>query len=472
MLFKQFEDKGLSQYSYMVGCEKEGIAAVIDPRRDVDIYVNYATEHKLKIRYILETHIHADFASGTTALAEESGAEVLVSSYDTAEKYVYSFKHTDLVDGQKINLGCATLEAMHTPGHTPEHISFLVYDNEKSVTEPVSILSGDFLFMGSLGRPDLLGEEEKMKLAKRLFQSVNNKLPNLKDELLVYPGHGAGSLCGANLSKGNNSTMGTEREVNIYIKEKLSEEEFIKKIFSNTPPFPEYYLRMKEYNAKGQEVFKELPKPKGMDAKDFENIAVEEGVIIDTRHPLAFGGAHIPDSINLAMGAANSFWAASVIPYDVPVYLVLENESDLEETVRSLMRVGMDDIKGYLKPGFAGWVSYGADFRDIPQASALFLDDMMDAGEDLMVIDVRPKTEWLTGHIKGARNIYLGELQDKMDKLGKNDQTIFCICGGGHRSSIAASILQAAGFEMVYNVYGGMSSWKAAGLNMAGLDND
>ena len=464
MLFKQFEDKGLSQFSYIVACEKEGVAAVIDPKRDVDTYVSFAKENNLKIKYILETHIHADFASGSMELAGETGAELLLSSYDTGEKYEYGFAHTELKDGQKVSIGSTVeLQVLHTPGHTPEHISFLVFDLEKSKDEPVIMLSGDFLFMGSLGRPDLLGENEKIALAKRLYNSINTKLEGLRNELEIYPGHGAGSLCGANLTKGSHSTMGTEREVNIYLREKMTEEEFLKKIFETTPPFPDYYLRMKEYNAKGQPVFGKIPQPAGLDATTFEELTLN-GVVVDTRHPLAFGGAHIPDSININMGDALSFWAAWVVPYDMPVYLVMENENELDHAVRSLMRVGLDNVQGYLKPGFQAWIANGEDFRDIPQASALFLDDMMDAGEKLTVLDVRTDSEWKEGHIKGARHIYLGELKDKLDKLPKNDETIFCICGGGHRSSIAASLLQAAGYEMVYNVYGGMNAWKAAGL--------
>ena len=465
MFFKQIEDKGLSQFSYFVACENEKVAAVIDPKRDVDTYIQMAAEYGFKIKFILETHIHADFASGSLELAAKTGAEIMASAYDTNEKYEYSFKHTELSDNQVIGIGNSVeLKVLHTPGHTPEHISFLVYDLSESKTDPKIFLSGDFLFMGSLGRPDLLGEAEKLALAKRLYNSVSTKLSDLKDELLVYPGHGAGSLCGANLTKGSHSTMGTEREVNIYLKEKMTEEEFLNKIFSTTPPFPMYYLRMKEYNAKGQPVLGEIPKPAHMDANSFEEEAVPFGVVVDTRHPLSFGGAHIPDSININMGDALSFWAAWVVPYDLPVYLVTEHENEIEPAVRSLMRVGLDNVKGYLKPGFNGWIASGADFRDIPQASALFLDDMMDAGEKLTVLDVRTDSEWKEGHIKGARHIYLGELKDKLDKLPGNEETIFCICGGGHRSSIAASILQAAGFEMVYNVYGGMNAWKAAGL--------
>ncbi len=466
MFFRQIEDKGLSQFSYFIACEIDKIALVVDPKRDVDTYMDLAAQHGYKIKYILETHIHADFASGANELANLSGAELMLSSYDTGEKYEYTLKHTELVDQQEILLGKSVkVKVLHTPGHTPEHLSFILFDAVDSFEQPKIFLSGDFLFMGSVGRPDLLGEVEKLALAKKLYHSINTKLQGLHDNVLVYPGHGAGSLCGANLTKGSHSTMGTEREVNVYLKEKMTEDEFLSRIFASTPPFPEYYLLMKETNAKGQALLGGIPSITSLDAAQFENDALSDGVVLDLRHPLSFGGAHIPDALNINMGDELSFWAAWVVPYDMPIYLVVEHEIDLEHAIRSLMRVDLDNIGGYLKSGFNAWVASGADFRDIPQASVLFLDDMMDAGEKLTVLDVRTDSEWKEGHIKGARHIYLGELKDKLDKLPGNDETIFCICGGGHRSSIAASILQAAGFEMVYNVYGGMNSWKAAGLS-------
>lgn len=465
MLFKQFEDKGLSQFSYFIGCEKTKIAAVIDPRRDVDIYEEFARENKMEIGFVFETHIHADYASGAKELANRTGARLMLSAYDDGEKYEYSFAHEELRDGDIIELETVRFKVLHTPGHTPEHISFLVYDLERTADEPQAMLSGDFLFIGSLGRPDLLGEDDKRPLAQKLYKAVNTKLKDLHDDLEIFPGHGAGSLCGSGMSKSEHSTLGFERKTNPYL-QGLSESEFLDKILGSAPPFPKYYLRMKEQNAAGPAILGEIKKPKAMDVKEFASNGCFEGVILDTRHPISFGGAHLEDSINIGMIDSLSFWAAWVLEYDRPIYLVVEDEDEVETVVRSLVRVGLDDVKAYLKPGISGWIAKGEDFMDIPQVSVRFLDDMIDAGEKLTVLDLRSDAEWNDGHIKGARHIYLGNLQDHIGKLPIKDDTIFCICGGGFRSSIACSILQKEGFEMVYNVMGGMAAWKAAGFSV------
>lgn len=463
MLFKQFEDKGLSQFSYFIGCEKTKIAAVIDPRRDVDIYEDFARENKMKISFVFETHIHADYASGAKELAQNTGARLMLSAYDEGEKYEYSFAHEELGDGDIIDFETVRFKVLHTPGHTPEHISFLVYDLERSSSEPLAMLSGDFLFIGSLGRPDLLGEGDKKPLAQKLYKAVNEKLKDLHDELQIFPGHGAGSLCGSGMSKSASSTLGFERQTNPYL-QGLSEAEFLDKILGSPPPFPEYYLRMKALNSAGPAILGGIPTPKAMDVKEFSANGCFEGVILDTRHPISYGGAHLEDSINIGSPDTLSFWAAWVLEYDRPIYLVVEDENEIDHVVRSLVRVGLDDIKAYLKPGIAGWIAKGEDFMDIPQVSVRFLEDMIDAGEKMTLIDLRSDSEWNDGHIKGARHIYLGNLKDKTDKLAKKDDTIFCICGGGFRSSIACSILQKEGYEMVYNVMGGMGAWKAAGF--------
>jgi hydroxyacylglutathione hydrolase len=460
MLIHQFVAKGLSHFSYAVGSKETHEVAIIDPERDIKTYLNYAAENRLKITHVLETHIHADFASGAHELAVKTGAELLLSAYDKGEKYEYAFPHGELHDHDLVHVGNVTLKVLHTPGHTPEHLSYLVYTGDAE--KPNALISGDFLFVGSLGRPDLLGEDAKEKLAHQLYASVQNQLKGLPDDVEVYPGHGAGSLCGSGMGSAASSTMGEERRQNPYLKD-LKEDEFVKKILAASPEFPEYYLKMKALNAKGAPILEGLTRlGKPLDVDEFEAHACAEGVILDVRHPLTFGGGHIDGSINIGMPDQLSFWAAWVMPYDRPIYLVVNDESQVRPSIQALVRVGLDNIKGYLKPGFIGWVNAGQDFIDLPQASVHALNDFIDAGEKVTILDVRSRNEWNDSHIDGAKHIYLGDLQKSLKKLPDTDETIFCICGGGNRSSIAASILMKNGYENVYNIFGGMTAWEAA----------
>jgi hydroxyacylglutathione hydrolase len=461
MILHQFEAKGLSHFSYAVGDKAAGEIAIIDPERDIQTYISYAAENRLKIKYILETHIHADFASGAKELAVKSGAELLLSGYDKGEKYEYQFEHTAIKDGDTFSVGNIMLEVLHTPGHTPEHISFLLYDKGKPEKEPLAIFSGDFLFIGSVGRPDLLGEAEKLSLAKKLYHSVTEKLKSLPDSLEVYPAHGAGSLCGAGMSKASSSTLGDERKYNPYL-QKLTEQEFTDKILAIVPPFPEYYLRMKKMNAEGPKILDGLPVPKGITPEEFIKIVEKKETIVDVRHPLTFGGGHIEGAINIGMGDQLGFWGAWFISYEKPVYLVIDDEAKLRDYVQALIRVGYDNITGYLKPNFSSWANRGNDFEDLPQASVHSLNIFKDLGEKITIIDVRSDSEFAEGHIKGAKHIYLGYIPDRLKELPGKEDTIFCICGGGSRSSLAASMLLKHGYENVYNVFGGMTAWKAA----------
>jgi hydroxyacylglutathione hydrolase len=461
MILHQFEAKGLSHFSYAVGDKDAGEIAIIDPERDIQTYLAYAAENRLRIKYILETHIHADFASGARELSSKTDAGLLLSGYDKGEKFEYKFDHKELKDGEIINIGKVKIQVLHTPGHTPEHISFLTFDTEKSTTEPAAMFSGDFLFIGSVGRPDLLGEEDKMPLAKKLYRSVTEKLKNLPDSLEVYPGHGAGSLCGAGMSKALSSTLGDERKHNPYL-QTLSEKEFTDKILGIVPPFPEYYIRMKKMNSEGPKILDGLPAPKGLTADEFAKIVEKHETIVDVRHPLAFGGGHIEGAINIGMGDQLGFWGAWFIPYNKPIYLVIDDESKLRDYVQALIRVGYDDIAGYLKPNFSSWANKGKDFEDLPQASVHSLNIFKDLGEKLTIVDVRSDGEFEEGHIKGAKHIYLGYIPEKLKELPGKDDMIFCVCGGGSRSSLAASLLLKRGYENVYNVFGGMTAWKAA----------
>ncbi|RYD83313.1 MAG: MBL fold metallo-hydrolase [Sphingobacteriales bacterium] len=464
MIFQQFEAKGLSHFSYAVGSKEEAEIAIIDPERDIKTYITFAAENRVKISYILETHIHADYASGARALAERTGAKLFVSAYDTNQKYAYNFPHNDIKEGEKIEIGKTVIEALHTPGHTPEHISFLVYDKERSADQPVSMLSGDFLFVGSVGRPDLLGDGDKLPLAKQLYNSIQTKLKNLPDSLEIYPGHGAGSLCGAGMSDAQHTTLGLEREANPYLQQ-LTEQEFTDKILGSIPHFPEYYLRMKQLNSDGAPLLESLAKTPALTPEEFAKAIGEKCIVLDVRNPLAFGGGHIDGAINIPSTDQMSFYGPVVLSYYLPIYLVVEDVSKVRDYVQALVRVGIENIQGYLQPNFNSWVNRGNDFTDLPQASVFALQDFMDIGEAISVIDVRSASEWKSGHIKGAKHIYLGDLINSSKSLPKDkEEPVFCLCGGGFRSSIASSVLMKMGYENVYNVFGGMTAWKGAGL--------
>jgi hydroxyacylglutathione hydrolase len=458
MRIERFEVPGLAHYSYLI--VSAGCAAVIDPRRDIDVYLDYAAARDLKITHVLETHIHADYASGARELVEDTGAEAWLSGHDEGEDFQYRFPHRDFRDGEELDLGEARVVAMHTPGHTPEHLAFLVY--ERGREHPLALLSGDFVFVGSLGRPDLLGEAAKHRLAGELYQSVHERLKHLPDGVQVLPAHGAGSLCGAGMGERPFTTLGYERASNIFFGMR-SREEFIDTILRTVPPFPEYYKRMKRVNSEGAKPLGGIPDGGALAPEDFETmIEKKNAVVIDLRRPEAFGGAHVPGAFSIGGDQNLSMWAAWVVPYDKPILLVGEENSDCEAARRSLIRVGLDDICGYLRGGMRSWILEGYPQEHVPQISVYELAEKMRGG-GASVLDVRTAGEWNSGHVQGATHIMAGELPQRLSQVPR-DREVYLVCGSGYRSSVASSVLRRAGYESVHNVIGGMTAWKAAGL--------
>lgn len=459
MIFERFEDDGLAHFSYAVGDKSAERLAIIDPRRDIDVYLDFAASRRVRITDVLETHVHADFCSGALELATRTGATLWESAYDDGERFRVSFPHRDLEDGDVVALGGVHLEAVHTPGHTPEHLSFLVYDEERSDTVPQVLLSGDFLLIGGVGRPDLLGEEAKRELADSLYASVHEKLLRLPPGIEIRPAHGAGSLCGSGMSVRPMSTLGLERELNPYLDEALSQEEFVDKVLSELPPFPDYYRRMKAVNSEGPPPLDGLPEPAPLHAGDMRRLVEhEDHVVVDLRHQLAFGGGHIEGAYGIHGDDRLSQWAAWVLPYDRPILLVGEPGQDLELAVRRLVRVGLDRIEGYLEGGIQTWVSAGYDLRSLEQLPIPRLRSALQKDEGLRVLDVRTDGEWEAGHIEGALHVFAGELQDRLHEV-PDDGPLAVICGSGYRSTLAASLLQRAGRGRVLNVPGGMGAW-------------
>lgn len=462
MIFERIEVPGLSHYSYILGCPADGRIVVVDPKRDVDTYLRFARAKKVKISHILETHIHADYASGARELAERSGAEVWASQYDAGETFEVQFPHTDVADGDTLQIGPVRIEAMHTPGHTPEHLSFLVYDTNRSQSMPMAMLSGDFLFIGSLGRPDLLGEEAKLALAKKLYKSVR-KLDTLPDGIEIHPAHGAGSLCGAGMSGRPTSTLGYERVANPYLDPSLTETELIDRILGSVPPFPEYYKRMKRVNSDGAPSLgqRSIPPVAPTQVADSINNGL---VVIDLRDQRSFARNHIPGSFGIGEGNLLAVWASWVVPYDTPILLVANDQEAANNAARALSRVGLDTVAGYLDGGIDAWQQSDLPLEHYADISPSELHAALERGEPMQVIDVRSDNEWNAGHIDGAVHLFGGELEKNLDQLPDRDATLAIVCGGGYRSTVAASVLRRNGFSNVVNMVGGMGAWRKDNL--------
>jgi hydroxyacylglutathione hydrolase len=457
MNIQQFEVPGLAQYSYIVSSGK--LAIVIDPMRDIDRYTTYAAQQGLTITHVTETHIHADFASGASALAEATGAELALSACDAGELYRYSMPHRSLRDGDELTLGTATLRVLHTPGHTPEHLSFVLFDAQRSASEPAAIFTGDFLFVGSLGRPDLLGESEKQRLAHDLYRSLHHRIASLPDGVQLYPGHGAGSLCGSGISDRSQSTLGYERATQPLFK--LSEQAFVDEILASVPPMPAYYPRMKQFNSIGAPPIAQLALPKPLSPAAFAEALVGNAQALDLRRPEAFGDAHMPSAINIGAGQNLSLWAGWMLDPARPVLLVAGcNGGDIEASRLALLRVGLDNILGFLAGGMPAWIEAGQDFVGLPQRSTA---DVHTRSATDFILDVRTRQEWSSGHIQAAHHIMLGDLPGNLHRLPK-DRPILTVCGSGYRSSIAASLLQAHGFTHVSSMDGGMTGWNGRKL--------
>ena len=456
MKIDRFEIPGLAQYGYIVS--SEGKAALIDPMRDTARYTRYLAAENLTLTTILETHIHADFASGAKALAEETGAELALSSHDEGQLYRYQMPHRPLRTGDAIEIGTIRLEALHTPGHTPEHLSFLLFDTKRSTSEPLALFSGDFLFVGSLGRPDLLGEEAKLGLAHDLFHSLHHRIDHLPDSVQVYPGHGAGSLCGTGMSDRPESTLGYERRTNPLFP--LDEAAFVIEILGTVPAMPSYYPRMKQLNSHGAASIASLPASKKLSPSTLDHIRHTSGLILlDLRQPEAFAGAHLPGAINIGAGQNLSLWAGWLLDPDSKIVLINDTGDD-EQSRHALTRVGLDGILGFLAGGMPAWISVGLDFERTPLLSTA---EMRRRSPDTIVLDVRSNTEWRSGHIAGATHVMLGDLPSRLGTLSKQSE-IIAVCGSGYRSSIAASLLAKAGFANVRSMGGGTAAWDQRNL--------
>jgi glyoxylase-like metal-dependent hydrolase (beta-lactamase superfamily II)/rhodanese-related sulfurtransferase len=455
MYFDQFYLACLAHASYMIG--SEGVAAVIDPQRDVEIYIEEAKKQGLQIAHIIETHLHADFVSGHRELAALTGATIHVG-----EKAGALYPHHDVKDGDEVRFGQVVLHFLETPGHTLESICIVVTDLERS-PEPYAVMTGDTLFIGDVGRPDLSPDLTPQQLAGMLYDSLHQKLLRLPDSVEVYPAHGAGSLCGRNISQERSSTIGKERKTNYALKP-MSRDEFVQLLTSELPPRPEYFLRDAEINRGGASPIENLAPLKALTPQEVLQIQASGAVVLDTRPATLFGAAHIPGAIHIALTGQFASWAGIVIGLDQPIVIVAEEPQQAEESRIRLSRVGIEKVAGYLEGSELAWDRAGLPHDQVPQISVLDLYQQISEHPDsLQILDVRKKPEWESGHIEGAQLKPLDRLQTMLAGLDPQKPTAVH-CKSGYRSSIATSLLQRAGFSNVMNVVGGFDAWLAQKL--------
>jgi hydroxyacylglutathione hydrolase len=456
MYFKQFYLGCLAHASYLVG--SHGEAAVVDPQRDVDQYVEEAAARGLEIKYVVETHLHADFVSGHRELAARTGAEIVFG-----ERAAVRFPHRAARDGDELRVGKVILRVLETPGHTPESISILVIDAEVS-PEPQKVLTGDTLFVGDVGRPDLAGARgyTPADMAASMYESLHEKLLKLDDGVEVWPAHGAGSMCGRNISKETSSTIGQQRRFN-YALAPMSKDEFVRLLTTDLPEAPAYFPKDAELNREGARPLDEIRRPAALLPQQVAGYANLGYVVLDVRAASEFGAGHVPGALNVGLGGQFASWAGALIPLGAALIVVADTEAQVDEAVTRLARVGHDSVRGYLRGGMDAWREAGFDVSRVEQISPAELRRMLEEREDLQVLDVRRTAEYAAGHAPRAWSAPLGpRLRDEARQLDPA-RPVAVICAGGYRSSAATSMLRPLGFRRLYNVEGGTGAWLAAG---------
>lgn len=449
MQFKQFYLGCLSHASYYIG--SEGEAAIIDPQRDVQQYINEATSHNQKIKYVIETHSHADFVSGHVELAAKTGAEIIYG-----QKAQTHFPTHKVSDGDELSVGSVKLKFLETPGHTPEGITIIAEDTLDKAA-PLKMFTGDTLFIGDVGRPDLIGSKGHTagEMGSMLYDSLHEKILPLPDETEIYPAHGAGSLCGKSLSKETWSTLGNQRKFN-YALQPMSKEEFVKIVAADQPEVPMYFSKSAAKNLEGSSALADVAKPRELNSAE---IAAFDGVVIDVRQPVDYGERHVPNSINIGLGGQFASWAGTLIPIGTKIAVVADNETQVEEAFTRASRVGHESVTGFILIH-----NYEGATKSIEQVSVEQLSELTKTENLLQFVDVRRAAEHAAGHVFGTVNLPLDKLAADFDKLDPTAPT-YVICQGGYRSSIGTGILENAGFTKISNVTGGTTAWIAGGLD-------
>lgn len=465
MLLKYFYDDKIAHASYMVGCQANGEALIVDPGRDIEPYLKVAAENELKIVAAAETHIHADFLSGSRELAERTGAKLYLSDEgDENWKYEFGDRYNQQLvkDGDTFKIGNIKFEVMHTPGHTPEHISFLVTDTA-GADRPIGIFTGDFVFVGDIGRPDLLEEAAGIKGtaepgARRMFESLR-RFKALPDYVQVWPAHGAGSACGKALGAIPSSTVGYEKLFN-WAMAYEDEDQFVKALLTGQPEAPFYFAMMKKLNKVDRNVLKEgLPQPARLTMTELKQLLEQGASVVDIRSPEEFAAAHIPGTINIPLDKSFTNWAGWLLNYDQPFYLIAD-QSAVHETVRDLTYIGLDNIGGYVEPDLLS--AWPGELQSYQSTTPAEIASQILKGE-VTVLDIRALSEWNEGHLPGARHIMLGYLPKRAAEI-PTDQPVVVHCQVHSRSPIGVSVLQARGITNVIKMQDGYQGWAAAGL--------
>jgi hydroxyacylglutathione hydrolase len=466
MLLRRFYEEKLAQASYLIGCQATGESLVIDPNRDVEQYVMAAEQQGLRITHVTETHIHADFVSGTRALAKRTGATIYLSNAGGAD-WKYAFAARDgahlLWDGDSFKVGNVEITAVHTPGHTPEHLSLMLTD-AAAADRAMGVFTGDFIFVGDVGRPDLLERaariEGTMEEAARVLYRSLRRFRTHPDYLQLWPAHGAGSACGKALGAVPQTTLGYEKLFNWAFRS-TSEQEFVVSILTGQPEPPKYFAEMKRINQQGPPLVGTYPRPERMAEPHLTELLAAGALVVDTRHNGDFAEGHVPGTINIPLDKSFSTWAGWLIPYDRDFYLIVDEDSGaagIDEAIRDLSLIGLDRITGFFgSAALESWLHEGRRLGTTDELSTAQLTRRMQQGK-VAVIDVRDPAEWDATHIPGTTNIPLGYLTDRLHEIPR-DRPVVLHCQEGWRSAIATSVLNSRGFDNVVNLKGGIRAW-------------
>ncbi|MFI5245057.1 MAG: rhodanese-like domain-containing protein [Gemmatimonadales bacterium] len=468
MFFRRFYDDGLAQASYLIGCDASGDAVVIDANRDVEQYLAAAETEGLRITRVTETHIHADFVSGSRELASRAGATLLLSA-EGGSAWQYAFAAGDgatlLHDGDAFHAGRVRFDVLHTPGHTPEHLVFLVTDLATSDC-PVGLLSGDCVFVGDVGRPDLLERAAKIadtmeESAHALFRSLR-RIRDLPDFVQLWPGHGAGSACGKALGAMPQSTIGYERIANWGLTT-LDEDAFVREVLAGQPEPPVYFAEMKRINRDGPPFLREWPQPARLEERRLGSVLAEGGTVVDTRSADSFADGHAPGTLSIPLGKSFSTWAGWLLRYDRDAYLIATTQDDASYAAREMAKIGLDRVAGWFPAdALAAWAHTGGTLEHVTQTTSAEIAARVTRGA-VTVIDVRNESEWSHGHLPGALHIPVGHVTQRLSEVPR-DRPVVVQCQGGTRSAIAASVLLSLGVSDVINLRGGYDEWTREGL--------
>jgi hydroxyacylglutathione hydrolase len=465
MDLRQYVIKGLGHISALIADDDAGLAAVVDPRRDVDLYLHEAAERGLRISHVVETHLHNDYVSGGRELAALTGARHVIGA--GAE---LRHEHAPVRDGDRFDVGALRFAVVHTPGHTPEHVAYAVADRSRA-DEPALIFTGGSLLVGAVGRTDLLGADNAEPYARQMFHALHDQLLGHEDFVDVLPTHGGGSLCSKDIATTPRSTIGYERRHNGLLG--ISDIElFVRTLLAGQPAYPRYFARMRPINQAGPAPLGLIPPPNPLPATEVRRLIAADALAIDTRSPEQYGAGHLPGALSIPAGSSFGTWLGWVVAHDRPVVLVLNGPDEWDDAIRQTLRIGHEGIIGFLQGGLAAWLAEG---YEIESSEGVTIDQLRDrlagggggngagtADDRPLLLDVRQRDEFERGHLPGALHLMAGELPDRLAELPR-DRPIYTICATGYRSSVAAGLLRQAGFRDVTWVGGGVPAWEAAG---------